>query len=217
MVHSRPRYIVGWMPRVKGNSPGKERSRSGSNAARSPGPAKGFMRGIVRRGGTLVPPSLIRFFDLGLFRRDAQRTEEAAIVDGHFERLPRNQRLGCRHVLGTIGVGRRLSAVDESDNGFEIHFHLVPGRTRAFATSFDFGTLCHGGGNGVGQLPREPVYDVIHRTAPSRWATASCPICCAKRLGPSATANAHADRAAGGAEAQVDMRRAFLLGKPGSF
>ena len=29
IVHSRPRYIVGWMPRVNGNSPGKPRSRSG--------------------------------------------------------------------------------------------------------------------------------------------------------------------------------------------
>src|SRR5687768_4081239 len=125
MVHSRPRYIVGWMPPVKENSPGQERSRSGSNAARPPGPAKGFKRGIVRRGWALVPRSLSRCVDLALFRRDAQRTEEAASVDGRFERLPRNQRLGCRHVLGTIGVGRRLSSVDETDNGFEIRCHLV--------------------------------------------------------------------------------------------
>ena len=26
IVHSRPRYIVGWMPRVYGNSPGKPSS-----------------------------------------------------------------------------------------------------------------------------------------------------------------------------------------------
>ena len=28
IVHGRPRYIVGWMPRVKGYSPGKPRSRT---------------------------------------------------------------------------------------------------------------------------------------------------------------------------------------------
>ena len=47
-------------------------------------------------------------------------------------------------------------------------FHLVPAGTGALAACFDFRALRHGGGNGVGQLTREPVYDVIHRTAPSR-------------------------------------------------
>src|SRR5690606_19542661 len=35
MVHGRPRYIVGWIPLVKGNRPGRPMSRSGSHAARS--------------------------------------------------------------------------------------------------------------------------------------------------------------------------------------
>ena len=66
----------------------------------------------------------------------------------------------------TFGLG--LSTVDEPDDGLEIHFHLVAGCARAFTASFNFGTLCNRGGNGVGQLSCEPVYDVIHRTAPSR-------------------------------------------------
>ena len=33
IVHSRPRYIVGWMPRVYGKSPGNPRSSSGSQSA----------------------------------------------------------------------------------------------------------------------------------------------------------------------------------------
>src|SRR5262245_34163948 len=35
MVHSRPRYIVGWMPRVKGGSPGKPSHSPGSQSFRS--------------------------------------------------------------------------------------------------------------------------------------------------------------------------------------
>ena len=37
IVQSRPRYIVGWTPRVNGNSPGRPRSRSSSRPARSAG------------------------------------------------------------------------------------------------------------------------------------------------------------------------------------
>src|SRR5688572_12752061 len=121
MVHKRPRYIVGWMPRVKGNSPGKERSRSGSNAARSPGATKGFIKGIVG-AGLSSRPELIGFFDFRFFRSDAQRAQETAIVHGHVERLSRHQRLRGRHALrravGTLGLG--LSTVDESDDRFEI-------------------------------------------------------------------------------------------------
>src|ERR1700683_3051400 len=42
IVHSRPRYIVGWMPRVNGNSPGNPRSRSGTNSVRSSAVYNGF-------------------------------------------------------------------------------------------------------------------------------------------------------------------------------
>ena len=38
MVHTRARYISGWMPRVNGNSPGAPRSRAGSKRSRSSGP-----------------------------------------------------------------------------------------------------------------------------------------------------------------------------------
>ena len=37
IVHGRPRYIVGWMPRVNGNSPGSPMSVSGSSPAMSAG------------------------------------------------------------------------------------------------------------------------------------------------------------------------------------
>src|SRR5204863_3191991 len=37
IVHRRPRYIVGWIPRVKGNSPGNPSSLAGSHPARSRG------------------------------------------------------------------------------------------------------------------------------------------------------------------------------------
>src|SRR3990167_5036540 len=42
IVHTRARYISGWIPRVKGYSPGTPRSRAGSKSARSPGPYTGF-------------------------------------------------------------------------------------------------------------------------------------------------------------------------------
>ena len=110
-----------------------------------------------------------------------------------------------------FGLG--LSAIDETDDGFEIHFHLVAGGTGALAARFDFRALRHGGGNGVGQLTREPVYDVIHRTAPSRWAHfAVCPNC-AKRLGPSAAADVTTILAVGGTSAQIVIRRANQFGK----
>src|SRR5688572_12532250 len=99
------------MPRVKGNSPGNERSRSGSNAARSVGPMKAFMGGRPGPRGSLMGPillvgaicafcGLIRLFDLRFFRRDAERAQETAIVDGHVERLSGDQRLRGGHALG---------------------------------------------------------------------------------------------------------------------
>ena len=36
IVHSRPRWPVGWMPRVKGGSPGRPRSSISSQPAGSP-------------------------------------------------------------------------------------------------------------------------------------------------------------------------------------
>src|SRR4029078_13427598 len=35
MVQKRPRYMVGWMPRVNGYSPGKPRSRAASKPCKS--------------------------------------------------------------------------------------------------------------------------------------------------------------------------------------
>ena len=50
MVHRRPRYIVGWMPRVKGNSPGKPTSVAlGGSARRSAGRQKRAVGGHDRK------------------------------------------------------------------------------------------------------------------------------------------------------------------------
>ena len=84
----------------------------------------------------------------------------------------------------------RLPAIHEPHDRFEIHLHLVTGRARPLAARFNFSTFGNSGSNGVGQLTREPVYHVIHRTAPFRGANLLVHPQFANRLGPSAFADA---------------------------
>src|SRR5215207_2826974 len=70
---------------------------------------------------------LATLFDLGFFRRDAQGTQEAAIVDGHVERLAGNEGPRDGHALGrgVAAFSLGLPAIDEADDGLEIDLHLV--------------------------------------------------------------------------------------------
>src|SRR5712691_4666728 len=63
IVHSRPRYIVGWIPRVKGNSPGLPRRSSDDFPATSRGVYSRFtgrldvVTNFLRRSGTAARAS----------------------------------------------------------------------------------------------------------------------------------------------------------------
>src|SRR3972149_2465738 len=62
IVHGRPRYIVGWMPRVNGYSPGAPRSFPGSNA--------GTSRGVYSRWTGINEVVVNSFFRSGTLSRE---------------------------------------------------------------------------------------------------------------------------------------------------
>src|SRR3990172_12525848 len=65
IVHGRPRYIVGWMPRVNGYSPGAPRSFPGSNA--------GMSRGVYSRWTGMNEVVVNSFFRSGTLARERLR------------------------------------------------------------------------------------------------------------------------------------------------
>jgi hypothetical protein len=96
-------------------------------------------------------------------RGNPQRTEEASIVGGHFERAFRLHNARGRR---DFGQGGRLRAADESHHCFQRDFHLETRGPRLLAARFYLRILCDRGGDRVGQLSCEPVHDVVHLLPP---------------------------------------------------
>src|SRR5688572_1609752 len=105
MVHGRPRYIVGWMPRVNGNSPGRPRSVPGSSSAMSAG---------VRNAGAPAMVTMLAACSAGL-RFPLVR---------HGLRLPRCRLLVAQVVL-LEGLQVVVEFVDERDRRRDVQLEDV--------------------------------------------------------------------------------------------
>ena len=69
-------------------------------------------------------------------------------------------------------------AAHEADHRLERDLHLEAGRAGTLAAGLDPRIFGDGGGNGVGQLPGQPVHHVIHSGPPHRrrsWGTGASP------------------------------------------
>ena len=68
--------------------------------------------------------------------------------------------------VGTLTMAPPFSAcvgaIDETDDGFEGHFHLKSGGARLFAARLHLRIICNCSSNGIGELAGQPVDDVIH-------------------------------------------------------
>ena len=120
--------------------------------------------------GTTFSPSMTASFEAGLKEAGWPKSSDGAghtvlitykPANGNYGNLDADIITGDGANDMTVAFGG-LRPAHETHDSFERHFHLEPRRACFLAAGLYLSVFRDCGGNRVGQLPREPVDDVVH-------------------------------------------------------